>query len=79
MQVILLPSELKEPITAAARSVARNFLALSNNGIVNSNPTPGMYFRQSFFCVGVVLCVGKGLGDGLISLPSNSTNCQYEP
>jgi hypothetical protein len=53
------------PITVAARSKAWTVFALSNAGIVGSNPTQGMYV---YVCV--VLCAGRGLATGQGLLPS---------
>jgi hypothetical protein len=38
--------------------------ALSNTGIVGSNPTQGMGICVCLFCLCVVLCVGSGLATG---------------
>jgi hypothetical protein len=45
-----------EPITVAFRSKVRNVVALSNNGIADSNHTGGMAVCLRFFYVCVVLC-----------------------
>jgi hypothetical protein len=53
------------PITTAARSKARTVFALSNAGIVGSNPTQGMGVCSVFaYCVCVVLCVWRSLATG---------------
>jgi hypothetical protein len=48
-------------ITVAARSKAWTVFALSNTGIVCSNPTRGMDVCVCLFCICIVLCVGSGL------------------
>jgi hypothetical protein len=55
---------LKRPITVAAESKAWTVLAISNTGIVGSNPTRGMDVCVRLFCVYVVLCVGSSLERG---------------
>jgi hypothetical protein len=52
-----------EPVTVAERSEACIVFARSEAGIVGSNPTQGMdvWWVCAFFCVCVVLCLGRGL------------------
>jgi hypothetical protein len=50
-----------EPITVAAWSKAWTVFALSNTGVVDSNPTGDMDVCVRLFCVCVVLRVGSGL------------------
>jgi hypothetical protein len=52
------------PITVVTWSKAWNVFALSNAGIVDSNPTQGMDACVRSICVCVVLCVGRGLATG---------------
>jgi hypothetical protein len=47
--------------TVAARSKTWTVIALSNPGIVGSDPTRSMDDCVRLFCVCVVLCVGSGL------------------
>jgi hypothetical protein len=49
-----------EPITVAPRSEAWIAFALSNTGIVGSNPNQGM---KSVLCA-FILCIGSGLAEG---------------
>jgi hypothetical protein len=49
------------PIIVAEQSKARTTFALSNAGVVGSNPNRGMDVCVHLFCVRVVLCVGSGL------------------
>jgi hypothetical protein len=51
------------PVTVAERSKSWTFFARSEAGIMDSNPTQGMDFWCvcAFFCIYVVLCLGKGL------------------
>jgi hypothetical protein len=49
--------------------------ALSNAGIVGSNPTQGMNVCVRLFCICVVPCVGSGLAKGLIPRSRSPTNC----
>jgi hypothetical protein len=49
---------------SAARSNSRTVFARSNTGNVGSNPTQDMDVCVRFFCVCVVLCVGRGLAMG---------------
>jgi hypothetical protein len=53
------------PITVAERSKACTAFVRSEAGIVGSNPTQGMdvlcVWVCAFFCVCVVLCIGRGL------------------
>jgi hypothetical protein len=51
----------QKPMTVIARWKAWTVFALSNTGIVGSNPIQGMDVCVCLFCVFVVLCVGSGL------------------
>jgi hypothetical protein len=50
--------------TVAPRSMAWNVLARLKTGILSSNLTPGADICPHFFCVCVVLCVGRSLATG---------------
>jgi hypothetical protein len=58
------PSKTLLPITVVARSKALTVSALSNAGVVGSNPTQGMDVCVCLFCVGAVLYVGSGIETG---------------
>jgi hypothetical protein len=49
------------PITEAVRTKTRTVFALSNTGIMGSNPTRGMDVCVRLFFVFVVMCVGGDL------------------
>jgi hypothetical protein len=53
----------REPVTIAERSKTCTVFALSEAGIVGSNPTQSMdvLVCVCIFCVCVVLCLGRGL------------------
>jgi hypothetical protein len=55
-----------QPVTVAERSKAWTVFARSEAGIVGSNPTQDMdvWCVCAFFCVYVVLCLGRGLATG---------------
>jgi hypothetical protein len=53
-----------KPITVSMRSNACTVFALSNNGIVGSNPTRSMDLCRRLFCVCDVLCAGSGIATG---------------
>jgi hypothetical protein len=55
---------IRGPITVAEWSNAWTIFALSNTGIVRSNPTQGMDVCVRLFYVCVVLCVGSDLATG---------------
>jgi hypothetical protein len=54
---------LATPVTVAERSKGCTAFARSETGIVGSNPTQGIdvWYVCWFFCVCVVLCLGRGL------------------
>jgi hypothetical protein len=59
----LFVTKSTEPVTVAERSEACTVFARSEAGIVGSNPNQGMdiWCVCAFFCVCVVLCLGRGL------------------
>jgi hypothetical protein len=62
--ILLQIRKLLKPITIAERSEACTVFARSEAGIVGSNPTKDMNVScvcMRFFCVCVVLCLGRGL------------------
>jgi hypothetical protein len=59
----------------AERSKASTVFGRSNIGIAVSNSAQGM---DVCLCC-VVLCVGRGLGTGLIPRPRNPTKCLKDP
>jgi hypothetical protein len=63
------------PITAAAQSNAWIAFPRSKAEIVGCNLTQSMVVCLHFFCVCVVLCVGKRLCDGLITRPRSPIDC----
>jgi hypothetical protein len=67
------PYNPEEPITVVALCKAWNVFALSNTGIVGSNPTQGIDVYQCLFCVYVAVVA---LG-GLISRPRRPTDCLW--
>jgi hypothetical protein len=62
--VCFLQYKIKKLIRVAARSKAWTVFALSNTGILSSNPTPGMDVCVRLICVRAALCAGSGLATG---------------